>query len=395
MRRHSADHYILLFIGILILIGLIVLYSVGPALNYRLGEGVYDQNSFLYRQITSIAVALGAFYFASRLPAKSWAKLIKPLLIVSAITNVLLLIPGVGITQNGATRWIGLFGFSFQPVELLKLTLLVYFAYFLSEQLNRGRPDWKMILRNSTLILGVLGVLSVVLQRDLGSMVVLVGMMAGMLFVAGQPLIDFAKLIGGLVAAATVAVIAFPHRLERLTTFLNPGSDVQGSGYHVQQALIAIGSGGLMGLGLGKSIQSFGYVPESANDSIFAIFAEKFGFIGAVVLIGLFSLLFARIYRVAKNTSDHFSRLLVVGVFIWLVSHVIINIGAMLALMPLTGITLPLISLGGSSLLILMMGLGIVYQVSRYTDRQMSNTRGRRRQSGVSEATRRRIARGA
>ena len=366
MRRHQPDHYIILFAGILLLIGLIVIYSVGPALNYQL-VGDYSQNFFLYRQVINIAVALVGFTVAAMLPSQAWIKLLPVLLIATVIANLLLLVPGAAITQNGATRWLGFGGLSFQPVELLKLTAVIYFAKLLSMKNSQEYQDYKEVLVPSGIILAGLSLVIVLLQNDMGSMLVVAAIIVGMLFVAGMPWRHLAVLVGGFSAFGALSVVLFPHRVTRFLTFLNPGSDLEGAGYHVQQVLIAIGSGGLAGLGFGRSIQSYGYIPESANDSIFAIFAEKFGFVGGVVLISLFVLLLARVFRTGLRLEDKFQQLLVMGVLIWLGSHIIINVGAMLAIMPLTGITLPFISYGGSSLLFIMVGLGIVYQASRYT----------------------------
>jgi cell division protein FtsW len=188
-----------------------------------------------------------------------------------------------------------------------------------------------------------------------------------MAFVAGIPLKKIAT-IGGLVALLVViAISSSSYRRDRVTTFLHPEQNCQTTGYQACQALISVGSGGLLGLGLGYSVQAYGYTPEASNDSIFAIMAEQFGFIGTVAIVVIYGIFIARLKRVAEHTPDHFRRLLVVGVMAWLSTQMIINVGAMIGLLPLKGITLPLISQGGTSLIFLTAALGLVFQISRYT----------------------------
>jgi cell division protein FtsW len=181
---------------------------------------------------------------------------------------------------------------------------------------------------------------------------------------------------GGL---AWSAVLVFPHRLSRLTTFLDPSKDLTGQGYHINQALIAIGSGGVAGLGLGHSIQVYGYLPEAANDSIYAIIAEEFGIIGAVAIVVLFGVLVYRGLQVARNAPDMFSRLAAAGISLWMLFQALINIGAMLSLVPLTGIPLPFISYGGTSLVISLFGAGILLNISKYTIREAHDANSRQR----------------
>lgn len=213
----------------------------------------------------------------------------------------------------------------------------------------------------------LIGVVVAKLQSDFGSAGVMIAMMLVMAFVAGIPL-KKALAISGIIAALLVLlIVSTPYRRERLTNFLHPQSNCQTTGYQACQALISVGSGGVLGLGLGYSVQAYGYTPEASNDSIFAIMAEQFGFIGTVVIMVIYSAFITRLKRVAEHTADQFLRLLVIGVMTWLGTQMIINIGAMVGLLPLKGITLPLISQGGTSLIFLTAALGIVFQISRYT----------------------------
>ncbi|MDX1765717.1 MAG: putative peptidoglycan glycosyltransferase FtsW [Candidatus Saccharimonadales bacterium] len=369
LRRHKPDYGIVLLSGMLLLFGLVVMFAVSPALSQRLSEEGLSDNHFFYRQGIFILAGAVAFWISAILPLKWW-RTIQPLLIAAGLaSSLLLLIPGVGTEFNGAVRWIDLGFFTFQPAELLKLALILYMASFLAEKIRLN----KLNDRNETLlplliILAILSVVVLILQRDLGTMVALTAIIFTMLYTSGMKFSPLSKLISIVAAGAVAAVVLFPHRLSRLLTFVNPESDVEGTGYHINQALIAIGSGGMWGKGLGRSVQVFGYLPEAANDSIFAIIAEKFGFVGSVLVIMLYGALFWRLLKLIDRAPNDYFKLLVAGVFGWIVSHTIINIGAMLGLLPLTGITLPLLSLGGTSMVLIMAALGLVFNISRYSD---------------------------
>ena len=207
---------------------------------------------------------------------------------------------------------------------------------------------------------------------------------AMMAFSAGLPLGKLAQVGGIVLIASAVAISTSSYRRDRVISYLKPSSDCRGNGYQACQALIAIGSGGALGKGLGNSVQAYGYLPESGNDSIFAILAEKFGFAGGSALVGLFVLLFTRIKKIAERTVDSFSNLVVCGVLAWLSSQMIINVGAMLGLLPIKGITLPLISYGGTSLMFVMAALGLVFQISRHTSLSKVNQIERAGQYGYS-----------
>lgn len=366
-HRHRPDYRLVVAMALLVLTGLVVIYAISPALSYRLLER-YQEQHFLYRQLLHIALGIGAFLAASIVPLPTWQRLTKPLVYVALGANALLLVPGLGITVNGATRWLNIGPISsFQPAELLKLALIFVLADRLARLRDSDLSDHRQTVSPALWLLGALGVMVVIFQRDLGTMLVITALVLGMLYIGGVAYKALARLVGAVGLAGLLAVVLFPHRLERLLTFLRPDGDVQGAGYHISQSLIAVGSGGLLGLGLGRSLQVYGYLPEAANDSIFAIFAEKFGFIGCLLLLGLFAFLLQRILSVAQRAPDTYTQLLVGGVFIWVATHVFINIGAMLALLPLTGITLPFLSIGGSSLIIIMFAMGLVFQVSRYS----------------------------
>jgi cell division protein FtsW len=216
-------------------------------------------------------------------------------------------------------------------------------------------------------------------------------MIIAMVFVAGVPMKRLLQ-VGAIIAIAVALLISTSsYRRGRLATFINPSADCQSTGYQACQALIAVGSGGIAGLGLGKGVQAFGYLPESQNDSIFAIYAEKFGFLGVCVLLGLFLAFFARLKKIIEHTPDVYSRLLVVGVLAWLSTQTLINIGAMTGMLPLKGITLPFISYGGTSLVFITAAIGIVFQISRYTSYSIVNSQSVEGQRHEGTTDRRRL----
>jgi cell division protein FtsW len=257
---------------------------------------------------------------------------------------------------------------SLQSVEVLKFALLIWLGSFLAARGREGTlSETKLTLQPLLITLGIIGVVVAGVQSDLGSTGVIVAMMGAMAFIAGLPMRKVLTIVAIVAIGTILAVSAIPYRRERLLTYLHPASNCLTTGYQACQALIAVGSGGMSGLGLGRSVQAYGYLPEAQNDSIFAIYAEKFGFIGVMVLLGLFVALFARLRLIVERTPDMFSRLVVTGILAWLSTQMIINVGAMIGLLPLKGITLPFVSYGGTSVLFVGAALGLVFQISHYT----------------------------
>lgn len=372
-RRHKADHWILVLSALLMTIGLVVVYSISPGLAAASNT---SQNYFITKQLIDVALGLAAFAAAAHFPAAWWRKAAKPLLALAVIGSLIVLVTPVDSVYQ-AHRWIRLGGFSFQIAELIKLALLVWLAGFLSAQWQAGRlTDFKSTVRPLLIILLAIGVVVAKFQSDLGSAGVMVAMLGFMAFTVGVPLKKIALISLAVVILATVAIAGSSYRRERLATYLHPQSDCLDSGYQACQALISVGSGGVLGLGLGYSVQAYGYLPEASNDSIFAIMAEKFGFIGSVLIVMVYGVFFTRLKRIIERTSDQFARLLVVGVLAWLSTQMIINVGAMIGLLPLKGITLPLISQGGTSLIFLTAALGMVFNISRYTSYNVTEPAG-------------------
>lgn len=363
-RRHKPDYWIIILTAALLAIGVVVVYSISPALAAQQDA---DASGYVQRQLIAIVLGFALFMIAARIPLRAWQKLYVPLLVVAASATVLTLILPINVDYP-AHRWIRVGGFSFQSVELLKFALLLWLASFLARRMQQGLVgDVRQTLRPIIIVLGVVGVVVAGLQSDLGSAAVIAAMTGVVLFVAGVPLKPLLA-VGVVIAVGAVLFIASsPYRQDRVATFWNPEADCTSTGYQACQALIAVGSGGMFGLGLGNSVQAYGYLPEAENDSIFAIYAEKFGFVGVAILLGLLLALFTRIKQVADRAPDDFTRLMVMGILVWLSTQAIINIGAMLGLLPLKGITLPLISYGGSSVLMVLLVLGVVFHVSYYT----------------------------
>ena len=365
VRRHRPDYWIVVLTVLLLAIGLIVVYSIGPALSATKGEG--SGTNYVVRQLLAIGLSAVAFIVTSRIPLKLWRKWQWWLLALALVGTIVALVTPV-IPAYPAHRWIRLGPLSLQSVEALKFALLITISGFFALQVKRGElTDARKTLYPLLVILVVVGVLVAGIQSDFGSMGVIVVMFVAMAYTVGLPMRRLALVGLIMVVGGVLLISSTPYRRARLHAYLNPETSCQTTGYQACQALIAVGSGGIVGLGVGKGAQAYGYLPEAKNDSIFAVYAEKFGFVGAVVLIGLFVTLFARLRLIAERAPTLFSQLVVIGILAWLSTQTIINIGAMIGLLPLKGITLPLVSYGGTSVLFVGAALGLVFQISHYT----------------------------
>lgn len=369
-RKHRPDYVLALIAVSLLALGFVVVYAISPGI--AAARGVSEQY-LVSKQLIAIGLGIVSFLVMATLPFTLWRKLLWVLVSLSVILTIIALLTPVN-AQYPAHRWIRFSGLSFQTAEFVKLTLLIWAAAFFAQRTARAElHDSHKTLRPTLYVIGAVGIVLAGLQSDLGSAAVMVAIVLIMAYVVGMPLKQFIPL-GAIVAAFVVLILAasfvvptLRYRVDRFSTFLNPTSDCQDAGYQSCQALIAVGSGGVAGKGLGKSVQATGYLPEAANDSIFAIMAEKFGFIGMAIIIGVYVALFARLKRIIMYAPSMYSRLLVVGVLAWFSTQAIINIGAMIGLLPLKGITLPFVSYGGTSLLFVTAALGLVFQISKYT----------------------------
>lgn len=361
--KHAIDYVLLALIGGLLLFGLVMLTSASGPLGFdRFGDTYwFIKHQLLY----GILPGLVGMFVMSRIPYGYWRKVAGLLLIISIVLLVLVFIPGIGADFGTAQSWIAVAGFSFQPAEIVKLTFLLYLAAWFERRADKDVKDAQTGLIPFISVLGVI-MLLMILQPDIGTMAVIVAIALAVYFVAGAPWPHLLVLGGGGAALFFLLIRFAPYRAARFTTFLHPELDPQGVGYHINQALLAIGSGGLFGLGYGHSRQKFQYLPEVAGDSIFAVVAEELGFIVSAVLIGVFALLAKRMMRIASLAPDKFGQFIVVGVMTWILFQAFVNIGAMLALMPITGIPLPFISFGGTAAVTILSALGIVLNISRY-----------------------------
>lgn len=376
-RTHHPDYVIALVVAILLALGLVLMYSISPILSHKL-VGSADRNFYFLNQIKYVALGVGVWILAAAVPYEKWRGWAPKLLVVAGLSLVALMIPGLSHSSHGATRWLDLGPISVQPAEVLKVSLILYLAAWFEKHRQDVRSFMDGVVPFGIMV-GVACFIIVVLQRDMGTTMVLAFTMVGMYFAAGLRWTHLAAMAGAGAALGWAAIALFPHRLSRLATFLDPSQDLTGEGYHINQALIAIGSGGLAGVGLGHSIQVYGYLPEAANDSIFAVIAEEFGLLGSLAIVGLFGLLVYRGLQVARNAPDMFGRLVATGISLWMLFQAVINIGAMLSLLPLTGIPLPFISYGGTSLIISLFGAGILLNISKYTVREVGDANSRQR----------------
>lgn len=363
-RHHKPDYWILVVAAMLMAIGLVVVYSISPAL--AAAQSI-SQSYFILKQLIAVVLGIAVFTVAAFIPVALWKRLTWPLVWAAAIGCLVVMITPTNVLYP-AHRWVRFGGFSFQVAELIKLALLVWLAGFLNAKWRAGQlANSRAVLWPLTVILLVLGVVMAKLQSDFGSAAVIVAMMGVMAYGVGVPLKKIGQIVLLVLVLGVLAITTTGYRRDRVSTFLHPQENCQGSGYQECQALIAVGSGGIFGVGLGYSVQASGYLPEASNDSIFAIMAEQLGFVGSVVVVVIYAVFFARLKKIIDHTADQFMRLLVIGVMAWLSTQMIINVGAMLGLLPLKGITLPLISQGGTSIIFIAAALGLVFQISRYT----------------------------
>ncbi|MBI2050703.1 MAG: putative lipid II flippase FtsW [Parcubacteria group bacterium] len=347
--------------GAILVFGLLMLFSASVAVGI---ERFGDPNFFIKRQLIALLLGLGAAYLAYRIDYRVWQRWSFVILLASVALLVLVLVPGIGIAGQGAQRWLNLGPFGFQPSELAKLTLILYLAAWLSERGRAGIRDFYTGLLPLTIVLGAIAFL-ILKQPDLGTLIIICAIAISMYFVGGADLKHLAGLLGAGAVALGAAIALAPYRLARFTAFLDPSADPQGAGYHITQALLAVGSGGIFGRGLTRSLQKYLYLPEVTGDSIFAVIAEELGFAGSMLVLALFLFFFWQCIRISRSAGDGFGKLAAFGVGTWIALQAFINIGAMLGVLPLTGLTLPLVSYGGSSLVVTLVAIGILLNISK------------------------------
>lgn len=363
-RQKKPDMILLAAAGFWVLFGLIMLSSASSVLGYeRYGDYYY----FLKRQLLhGFLPGLVLFFLFLYVDYRHLKRYAKYLLYFSIALLILVFIPGVGAVYNGSRSWLNIAGLSFQPSEVVKITFLVYLAAWFEARRGGEVKNVYTGLLPFLLTLGVIVGL-IMMQPDMGTMMIIAASAFVVYFAAGAPISHILG-VGGAAAALFILLIKIaPYRAARLTIFLHPELDPQGLGYQINQALLAIGSGGILGLGLGQSRQKFMYLPEPAGDSVFAIMAEEMGFVFLLFFFAALVVFFFRGINAAKRAPDLFGRLLATGIISWLLFQTLVNIGAMVGVMPLTGVPLPFVSYGGTALMSSLAALGILGNISRHT----------------------------
>ena len=356
------DHWLLSIALTLIFFGLLMVSSASMVISDRI---YHEPFHYMLRQLIFLVTGFGIAFGVTRIPLAFWEEMSFVLLLLCFVLLLAVLVPGIGSVVNGSRRWIHLGFISLQVSELVKLLSILYLAGFLQRHLKEVQTKMSGFLK-PLLFFGIMGVL-LLMEPDFGATSVIAMTVLSLLFIAGARLLPFLVMLMSVVFAMATLAITTPYRLQRLTTFLNPWLHAYSSGYQLTQSLIAFGRGGMFGVGLGNSVQKLFYLPEAHTDFIFAVIGEELGFIGELLLIILFVILIARIIYLgqwALRQEQWFAGFVAWGIGLWLSFQAIINIGVNIGLLPTKGLTLPLISYGGSSLWVCCAAMGIVLRVA-------------------------------
>lgn len=351
-----------LLVGLVVALGAVGLVMVLSASAYTSLVDYGSVWSIFEKQVLWMAIGAAVFWGASRVPYQRWTRVRRPLLVVSMVLLVLVLVPHLGESASGSSRWIGVGQLRLQPSELMKLALAVFAADLLARRADRTARTGAVVVP----LVAVLGTCAflVLLQPDLGTAVVLACVVFGCLFAAGVPGRTVAEWMTAGLGLAAVAALAEPYRRARLLSFVDPMAHRLGSGYQVVQSLVGVASGGVFGLGLGNGHEKWGLLPNPHTDFIFSVIGEETGLVGTLVVVALFAALALVGMRVAARAPDRFGMLLATGITCWVTAEAVINIGATIGVLPVTGIPLPFVSFGGSSLVVVMAGTGILANIA-------------------------------
>ncbi|MEN6413708.1 MAG: stage V sporulation protein E [Veillonellales bacterium] len=362
-RPKSPDFIIFFTVAILLGLGVVMVYSSSAVSAY---VNFHDSYYFLKRQLIWVSLGLLTMLLTMNIDYHVWRKLTKPIMLVTLCLLVLVLIPGLGKVVNGARRWLGFGSLYLQPSEVAKLSMVLFCSTTLARRQDKMTSFFKGVVPQLLMLIVVFGL--ILKEPDLGTALAIGGTVFVLLFTAGAKISHLVSLgiagVGGIIAA----ILVEPYRLKRLLAFSDPWSDPLDTGYHIIQSLYAIGSGGLFGVGLGRSREKFLYLPEPHTDFIFAILGEELGFIGTTAVILLFFLFAWRGFKVAISAPDIYGSLLAAGMTTMIIIQALMNIAVVTASMPVTGIPLPFISFGGSALIFTMAGVGILLNISRYVN---------------------------
>lgn len=362
-RMKSGDFVLTIIVLGLVVFGVIMVFSSSY---YNAINDTGDPYHYLKRDIVWAAIGLGAMLFCALFDYRVYSKIAPGILMLSILLLGLLFTP-LGITRNYATRWIGIGEVTLMPGEVAKIAVIIFVAWFLSSDPTRIRSFKRGVL--PLLVLSGIYFGLIILQPNLSTAITICGIIIGIMFVAGLNILYLVGIVGIGAVGVTALILTDEdgYRLKRLTSFLDPFQDPLGDGYQVIQSLLALGSGGLFGVGLGKSIQKTLYLPEPQNDFIFAIIGEELGYIGCLILIACYIVLIWRGVHISLNAPDMFGTLLASGITIMLAIQVILNIAVVTSSMPPTGITLPFVSYGGNALMLFMASMGILLNISRHS----------------------------
>lgn len=364
-QSNKYDRYLLLASFSLLAIGLLMVTSASMVI----AERQFD-NSFYYliRQLLFICIGLSLAGITMQIPIKFWEKVSPIVLLISLLVLILVLIPGIGRQINGSTRWIGVGPIGIQVSEIAKLGSILYLSGYL---VRRQQEICSKVIGfiKPMIILSLFSIL-LLCEPDFGATVVIMGTALLLMFIAGVRLTHFAVLLGIVMVVFAVLAISSPYRLLRLTTFLNPWANQFDSGYQLTQSLIAFGRGGWFGVGLGASVQKLFYLPEAHTDFLFAVLAEELGLVGIIVVIGIFSVIVLRMLMIARHAqraSHLFAAYVAYGIGLWIGIQTLINLGVSAGALPTKGLTLPLMSSGGSSILVVCVAIAIVIRIDYET----------------------------
>ncbi|MFA1818814.1 putative lipid II flippase FtsW [Virgibacillus oceani] len=366
-KLKRMDHSLIISILLLAAFGLIMVYSA----SYTLGAMEYDNGShFFFRQLQWLLIGLFFFLAAALVPYKVYGKLSPFLVIISLIFLLMVLMPSIGVERNNSQRWIAVGSFLFQPAEAVKLFMIIYFAYIFAKKQSYIDHFGKAVL--PPLLVLAITFLLIMQQPDLGSSMLILLACGIIVICSGTRPLHITLLGSGAILAFAYFAYTSSYRLERLTSFLNVFDDPQGSGYQLVNSYVAIASGGIWGNGLGSSVQKLGFLPEAHTDFIMAVILEETGIIGLFFIIFLYLFIMFRGVSIAKGLDDMFPKLLAIGLTFQIILQAVINLGAVSGMLPITGITLPFISYGGSSLLFTLISAGILVNLSAHRKRLTS-----------------------
>jgi cell division protein FtsW len=357
---NSGCVLLIALIVVMSLIGLVMVLSASSVESLRrFGSPWY----FFERQVLWLGIGAAAFVVAFRVDYRRWRRLSGVAMVAALGGLFVVLVPGFGVSVSGSTRWLGFGSWRIQPSEFAKLAFIVFAADVLDRRGDRIR-EWRYSMGPALIVFGMLALL-VMAQPDMGTTMVLAGIAIGMLYVAGSPMGPMVAVLGVGAGLALLMAVAAPYRWRRMTAFLHPFADASNTGYQAAQGLVALGSGHIFGLGIGASRASWGYLPNQHTDFIFAIIGEETGLLGAILVIGLFVAFALLGVRAASRAPDRFGAFIAAGVTAWVVVQAVINIGAVVGLLPVTGVPLPFISFGGSSLVIALAAVGVLANVAK------------------------------